>query len=143
MVCLVQVYDELLCIASLQTTQILPLKWPAMTKTLTAVVNLYYPSPSPCSVVLFSDDFCSTLTKFCSPGCPQAFSLLELCCLRIWGFAALLSRVFCIAPRDTCLDYVHHGIACLASQASNWAGALWDSLSDLWLATHCQVFIQA
>ena len=32
---------------------------------------------------------------------------------------------------------LHSGIACLASQASDWAGALWYSLSGLWLATHC------
>ena len=27
-------------------------------------------------------------------------------------------------PGMACLGYVHYGIACLASQASDWAGAL-------------------
>ena len=60
-----------------------------------------------------------------------------------WALQPLLSGVFCIAPWDSFLGYVHHGIACLPSQASDWAGALWDSLSGLWLATHCYVSIQA
>ena len=44
---------------------------------------------------------------------------------------------FALHPGVACLSYVHHGIACLASQASDWAGALWGSLSGLWLAIHC------
>ena len=103
-----------------------------MTKMLTAVVDLYYSYlwlcgvcyalcllRSPCSVVLLSDVFCSTLTKF-----PAALLVLRhspywsSACPRIWGFA----------PWDSLSGYVHHGIACLASQASDWAGALWDSL---------------
>ena len=45
----------------------------------------------------------------------------------------------CLAlhPGIACLGYEHHGIACLTSQASYWAGAPWDSLSGLWLATLC------
>ena len=31
---------------------------------------------------------------------------------------------------DSLSGYVHHGIACLASQASDWSGAFWASLSD-------------
>ena len=30
---------------------------------------------------------------------------------------------------DSLSGYMHPGIACLASQASNWLGALWTSLS--------------
>ena len=44
---------------------------------------------------------------------------------------------FALHPGIACLGHVHHGIACLAFQASDWAGAFWDSLSGLWLATHC------
>ena len=35
---------------------------------------------------------------------------------------------FALHPGIACLGYVHYGIACLASQASDWAGALWDGL---------------
>ena len=44
---------------------------------------------------------------------------------------------FALCPGVACLGYVHHGIACLASQASDWASALWDSLSGLQWATLC------
>ena len=55
-----------------------------------------------CSVVLLSDVFHSTLTKFsaaqldlsCSPYWSPP-------CPRIWGLQPLLSRVFCIAPWDS------------------------------------------
>ena len=33
---------------------------------------------------------------------------------------------------DSLSAYVHPGIACLASQASDWLGAFWASLSGLW-----------
>ena len=49
-----------------------------------------------------------------SPDCPQ-FGLVQ----------PPLSRVFHIASGIACLGYVHYGIAYLASQASDWAGALW------------------
>ena len=42
-----------------------------------------------------------------------------------------LSRVFPIELWDSLSAYVHPGIACLASQASVWLGALWASLSGL------------
>ena len=75
---------------------------------------------------------------------PQAFSLLELCLSEDLGFCSpFYLGCFALHPGIACLGYVHHGIACLASQASDWASALWDSLSGLWLATHCYVFIQA
>ena len=43
--------------------------------------------------------------------------------------ASLLSRVFPIELWDSLSAYVHPGIACLASWASDWLGALWASLS--------------
>ena len=42
-----------------------------------------------------------------------------------------------IEPWDSLSGYMHPGIACLASQASDWVGAFWGSLSGLWLATFC------
>ena len=44
---------------------------------------------------------------------------------------------FAFHPGIACLDYVHHGIACLASQVSDWAGVLWHGLFGLWLAILC------
>ena len=44
---------------------------------------------------------------------------------------------FLIEPRDSLSGCVHPGIAGLASQASDWAGVFWGSLSGLWLATFC------
>ena len=48
--------------------------------------------------------------------------------------ASLLSRVFPpfspIELWDSFSAYVHPGIACLASQASDWLDALWAILSD-------------
>ena len=38
---------------------------------------------------------------------------------------------FALHPGIACLGYVHYGVACQASQASYWAGALWDGLSGL------------
>ena len=65
--------------------------------------------------------------------CPQALSLMELCLSGLLSFCnPFLFRVFCITPWITCLGHVHYGIACLASQASYWAGALWDGLSGLY-----------
>ena len=37
---------------------------------------------------------------------------------------------FPIEPWNGLSGYVHPGIACLAFQASDWAGAFWTSLSD-------------
>ena len=44
---------------------------------------------------------------------------------------------FLIEPWDSLSGYVHAGIACLASKASDWAGVFWGSLFGLWLATFC------
>ena len=46
--------------------------------------------------------------------------------------ASLLSRVFPpIELWDSLSTYVNPGIACLASQSSDWLGALWVSLSGI------------
>ena len=43
----------------------------------------------------------------------------------LWGFCSLFYLgCFALYPGIACLVYVHYGIACLASQASYWAGAL-------------------
>ena len=58
--------------------------------------------------------------------------------LQGFGFCSLFYLgCFTLHPGIACLGCVHHGIASLASQASDWAGALWDNLSGLWLASHC------
>ena len=68
-------------------------------------------------------------------GCLLMFPLV----LPVYCYSALLFellwplsfRVFALYPVIACLGYVHHRVACLASQASYWAGALWDGLSGL------------
>ena len=57
----------------------------------------------------------------------QGFGLLQ----------PLLFRVLLLHSGIACLGYVHYGIACLTSQASDWAGAFWDDLSGPWLVTLC------
>ena len=44
---------------------------------------------------------------------------------------SLLSKVFPIELWDSLSNYVNPGIACLASQSSDWLGALWASLSGV------------
>ena len=55
--------------------------------------------------------------------------LLLLLLLPLGSVSSLLSRVFPIELWDSLSTYVHLGIACLASWASDWLGALWASLS--------------
>ena len=68
-----------------------------------------------------------------SSACPQVLSLMELCLSK--DFQAFASPFylgyFVLHPGIACLGYVHYRIACLASQASYWAGAFWDGLSGL------------
>ena len=76
------------------------------------------------------------LMEFClSPGTLLNGALL------IWPLGLLQSPFywgyFTLHPGIACLVYVHYGIACLASWASYWAGALWDGLSGLWLVSLC------
>ena len=72
----------------------------------------YYAS---CSCSISSHSLCSSSPLlllpqlgFCSPFYPGCFHF---------------------EPWDSLSDYVHPGIACLAFQASDWAGAFWGSLS--------------
>ena len=62
---------------------------------------------------------------------------MELCLSEDLGVCSpFYLGCFALHPGIACLGYVHDGIACLASQASDWTGALWDSLSGLWLAVY-------
>ena len=73
-----------------------------------------------------------------SSACPIVLCLMQLSLSEGLGFCSLFYLgCFALYPGIACLGYVHHGIACLAILASDWAGALWGSLSGLWLATHC------
>ena len=64
----------------------------------------------------------------CSPLLP---SLCSLVFLSLSLLSVLLFYLVCfpIEPWDSLSGYVHHGIACLAFQASDWVGAFWTSLS--------------
>ena len=59
-----------------------------------------------------------------------SLGILLIGALLVQGFGVLQPLL------SGCLE-LHPGIAGLASQASYWADALWDSLSGLWMATHC------
>ena len=62
----------------------------------------------------------------------RVLSVMKLCLSIILGFCSpFYLGCFALHPGITCLGYVHYEIACLASQASYWAGALWDGLSGL------------
>ena len=56
---------------------------------------------------------------------------------QLWFCSPFYLRYSLIEPWDSLSGYVHPGIAFLASQASDWAGAFWGSLSGLQLATSC------
>ena len=52
--------------------------------------------------------------------------------MAFWASAApFCLGYFALYPGIACLGYVHCGIACLVSHASDWAGALWDGLTGL------------
>ena len=64
--------------------------------------------------------------------CPLILSLIELYLSDPWGFCSLFYlECFPLHPGIACLGYVHCGIVCLASHASDWAGALWYGLTGL------------
>ena len=64
--------------------------------------------------------------------CPLVLSLMELCLSDLWGFCGLFYLgCFALHHGIACLGYVHCEIACLASHASDWEGALWDGLTGL------------
>ena len=51
---------------------------------------------------------------------------------KVLGFCSLFYSVpFCNVPWDSLAGLVPSGIACLASQAPDWAVAFWDGLSGL------------
>ena len=55
-----------------------------------------------------------------------------------WGSAVpFYLGYFPIEPWDSLSDYVHPGIACVAFQASDWAGAFCTSLSGLLISHLC------
>ena len=66
----------------------------------------------------------------CSPLLPSLCPAL-LVPLSLFLFSVLLFYLVCFPtePWDSLSGYVHPGIACLAFQASDWAGAFWTSLS--------------
>ena len=59
-------------------------------------------------------------------------ALLQLSLSAVLGFCIHFYSVpFCNAPWDSLSGLMHSGIACLASQAPDWAVAFWDGLSGL------------
>ena len=67
-----------------------------------------------------------------SSACPIILCLMQLNLSLDLGFCSpFYLGCFALHPGIACLGYVHYGVACLASQASYWAGALWDVLSGL------------
>ena len=120
------------------------------TKALTMVVSLYHPlipgsveyhmpyaSCLGCCEVLLccaSLSCSSGYSTYCSSACPTVFSLKELCLSKDLGFCSLFYLVHSHdALWDSLSKLMPSGIACLASQAPDWAVALWDALSGLWL----------
>ena len=67
------------------------------------------------------------LALFFSSACPVVFSLKELCLSKDLGFCSISYPVhICTELWHSLSGLVHSGIACLASQAPDWAVALWD-----------------
>ena len=61
----------------------------------------------------------------CSSVYPVVLCLMQLCLSKDLGFFRLFYLgCFALHPGIACLGYVYYGIACLASQASDWAGTL-------------------
>ena len=116
---------------------------PAMTRALAVVGGLYYPYHWLCGIsyalcLLPSPLQCSLVS---SVGVAQLIPRYSANVSQlVQGFRPLSPfylGCFALYLGIACLGYVHHGIACLASQASDWASTLWDSLSGLQLATLC------
>ena len=67
-----------------------------------------------------------------SAACPDVLCLMQLSLSEGLDFCSPFYAVhICTALWDSLSGLVHSGIACLASQASDWAVAFWDSLSGL------------
>ena len=111
------------------------------TKVLAIVVFLYYHL-----VLALWSILC--LMPSCLVSCSALllvllFSLKELCLSEDVGLCSLFYPVhICIALWDSLYGLLHTGIACLASQAPDWAVAFWDGLSGLWLVTLWWMSIQ-
>ena len=64
--------------------------------------------------------------------CPVVLCLMQLSLSEDMGFCSLFYQVhICTELWDSLSGLVHSGIACLASQAPDWAVAFWDGLSGL------------
>ena len=114
-------------------------------KTLSTVVFLYYLlvlalwsilclMPSwlvSCSVVGCCSPY-SLVFSLRNSACPVVLCLIQLSMSKDLGFCSLFYPVhFPDALWDSLSRLVHSGIACLASQAPDWAVAFWDGLSGL------------
>ena len=102
--------------------------------TLLAVVpsSVKYPIPYACQLASCNMGISCWILLSLVSLCPSISYVLLFCNSNNWGSAApFYSGCFLIEPWDSLSDYVHPGIACLACQASNWAGAFWGSLSGL------------
>ena len=68
--------------------------------------------------------------------CPDVFFFWELSLSEDLGFCSLFYLVYIHTELwDSLSGLVHSGIACLASQALDWALRFWDGLSGLQLVT--------
>ena len=64
--------------------------------------------------------------SFGQPTCPDVLCLMQLSLSEDLGFCSLFYAVhICTALRDSLSGLVGSGIACLASQAPDWAIAFW------------------
>ena len=70
--------------------------------------------------------------SFGQPAGPDVPCLMQLSLSEDLGFCSLFYPVYiCTELCDSLSDLVHSGIACLASQAPDWAVAFLDGLSGL------------
>ena len=104
----------------------------------------------PYACQLASCSMCISCYASCCYLCPHVPCVLLflppslLCLSQLGPCSPFCPGCFLIEPWDSLSNYVHPGIACLAFQASDWAGAFWGSLSGfvishLWLGIHLSV----
>ena len=98
--------------------------------TLLTVIpsSVKYPLPYACQLASCNTGIsCYVLLSLCVLTFPMFFSSATY---NNWGSAApFYLGCFLIEPWDSLSGCVHSEIACLASWASDWAGAFWGSLS--------------
>ena len=83
----------------------------------------------PVARLVLGSSACHVILCLMQLACPVVLSLMELCLSKDLGFCSpFYLGYFALHPGIACLGYVHYGVACLASQASFWAGALWNGL---------------